>query len=130
MERKATLTHVYVGNLAPNVNDQLLRRYLSKAGTVILAKIARNAMTGESLLYGSAVFATTRDVPSKKKKNVRGARSDDPRPSQAVVPKLNVTTRQQAGRFGRKASKAPGIEDNDAVFKIFGNLVLNDDVFQ
>uniref|UniRef100_A0A8W7PXX5 RRM domain-containing protein n=1 Tax=Anopheles coluzzii TaxID=1518534 RepID=A0A8W7PXX5_ANOCL len=62
MERKATLTHVYVGNLAPNVNDQLLRRYLSKAGTVISAKIARNAMTGESLLYGSAVFATTRDV--------------------------------------------------------------------
>ncbi|XP_040173006.1 polyadenylate-binding protein 6-like [Anopheles arabiensis] len=257
MERKATLTHVYVGNLAPNVNDQLLRRYLSMAGTVVSTKIARNAMTGESLLYGSAVFATTRDVqnvirrlngkvfhdkpllvcsygdcsselhhyqrtvvignkeqylthsaickrfapygrvllcmqpkirhrPSNavfvllesaevaslvmktrhgcwfvkpyrermkqvrwgmetselepkrnpshgatsSERKVRGARSDDPRPSQAVVPKLNVATRQQAGRFGRKASKAPGIEDDDAVFKIFGNLVLNDDVFQ
>uniref|UniRef100_A0A6E8VEB3 RRM domain-containing protein n=1 Tax=Anopheles coluzzii TaxID=1518534 RepID=A0A6E8VEB3_ANOCL len=257
MERKATLTHVYVGNLAPNVNDQLLRRYLSMAGTVVSTKIVRNAMTGESLLYGSAVFATTRDVqnvirrlngkvfhdkpllvcsygdcsselhhyqrtvvignkeqylthraickrfapygrvllcmqpqirhrPSNavfvllesadvaslvmktrhcrwfvktyrermnevrwrketselepkrnpshgatsSERKVRGARSDDLRPSQAVVPKLNVTTRQQAGRFGRKASKAPGIEDNDAVFKIFGNLVLNDDVFQ
>ncbi|XP_001230462.2 uncharacterized protein LOC4397779 [Anopheles gambiae] len=257
MERKATLTHVYVGNLAPNVNDQLLRRYLSKAGTVISAKIARNAMTGESLLYGSAVFATTRDVqnvirrlngkvfhnkpllvcsygdcsselhhyqrtvvignkeqylthraickrfapygrvllcmqpkirhhPSNavvvllesaevaslvmktrhgcwfvkpyreqmkqvrwgmetselepkrnpshgatsSERKVRGARSDEPRPSQAVIPKLNVTTRQQAGRFGRKASKAPWNKDDDAMFENFGNLVVNDDVFQ
>ncbi|EDO64845.1 AGAP012675-PA [Anopheles gambiae str. PEST] len=254
MERKATLTQVYVGNLAPNVNDQLLRRYLSIAGTVVSTKIARNSMTGESLLYGSAVFATTQDVqnvirrlngkvfhdkpllvcshgdcsselhhyqrtvvignkerylshsaickrfapygrvllcmqpnirhrPSNAmfvllesaevaslivktrhgcwfvkpyrermkqvrwgmetselepkrttphgatntERKVHGARSDDPRSSQAVIPKLNITTRQQAGRFGRKVSKAPGIEDNDAMFENFGNLVVNDD---
>lgn len=58
----ATNKQVYVGNLSYQVNEQNLKEFFSKYGTITQVRIVKNYGSGRSKGFGFVTFSTTKEA--------------------------------------------------------------------